>query len=868
MPNGRLLEEAGVQAVIKGLGSFKAGAGEMDRAIQGIGDSAGAAQKPVGGLKAHLDHMAESAGAATLAFGGLAAAGTALIAKTVLLAARNEELDIVLETVGKTAGWSMKQLKEEEERIKSLGITTQQSRQALILFMQGQLDIADAAKLARVAQDLAVIGMKDSSAAFTDLTEAILTQRSIRLREYGITLTLTQIYEQYAKEVLSAGAAVKTTTTDNTESMNMLGREMDLLRDKIQLNNEELALQIGYWGEDDVRVKKHRQSIEAMNIRLDKMTSKYNKLAGAHGQVIELKQDLVKELTDEQKKQAFLYAIMKEGEKVTGVYEAAMTKVGKQIRSLPRYFEELAFSIGEYFLEPLGIGITYLTAFLKYLTALPPEMKKTIASFVMVGTASAGAVAQLAAMFKIAPLLGGALSFLLSPLGLLAAAVGALAGAFIMDIGGIRTKAMPILETIGTIVRDRVLPIFEAIARAVKFLMTGDITNALTDFATVVGLAFGPETGRAFLDRLKEIQARIAEVIEQVRPYIDMAVVWFQEQIPLALEYLQGIWNEVWPQIQEIVFAVIGGVVDTISTAWTTIRQWTEENWPTIRAAIETVLDWVGSFVRLTIDNVVRIFGSAWKIIREWTEENWPLIQKTIQTVIEAILNIISHIASLITRFWEAWGEDLLGIAQTAWDIIRTAIETVIRAVLGIIKTVMLLIQGDWSAAWEEIKGVVSTIWEGIKEIISLAIDKIKELVPRMLRAGKDLMQGLLDGLKEKKDAILRWIGTLLSSIVSRIKDFFGFDSPSRLMAGFGRDIMAGFIQGLEQMRPALESQLQMTLAPMMQVAAPAAAASPVLVQGGHTYNFSLSASYAEVQSPASILDDLTALHMLAAVVP
>lgn len=304
MPNG--IEEAGIQAVIKGLGDFKAGAKEMDSAIEGIGQSAESAQKPVGGLTAHLDNMAQSAGSATVVFGGLTAAGMALMGSTAMLAARNEELDLVMLTVGKTAGYTEEQLKTEEERIKALGITTREAREALILFMQGQLDITDAAKLARVAQDLAVIGMKDSSATFGDLTEAILSQFPVRLREYGITKSLTQIYEEYAKEVLNAGVAVTRVTTDNSADMAMLGREMALLQDKIKLNNEELALQIGYWGEDDVRVKKHRQSIEGMNITLAKMTERYDKLAGGHGRVVEVKKELSKELTEEQKKQAFL----------------------------------------------------------------------------------------------------------------------------------------------------------------------------------------------------------------------------------------------------------------------------------------------------------------------------------------------------------------------------------------------------------------------------------------------------------------------------------------------------------------------------------------------------------------------------------
>jgi len=547
-----------------------------------------------------------------------------------------------------------------------------------------------------------------------------------------------------------------------------------------------------------------------------------------------------------------------------------MTKVGKQIRSLPRYFEELAFSIGQYFLEPLGIAVTYLTNFLKYLTALPDEMKQTIASFVMMGTASSGAVAGLAGMFKMAPLLGGALSFLISPLGLLVAAAGALAGAFIMDIGGIRTKTMPLFKAVAKIIETDVLPVIQNLIKYFGFVIeSGD---ALNDWLTHLPEPIRPlvqrlgefialiqDIGRyiAFVllygDELNDWLTHLPEPIQPILLELGRLITVFQEAIPAAIETLRGILT-----------AVMAGIIESIGTAWTTIRTWTEENWSTIQAFITAVLDWIRSFVDLTLKNITRIFGSAWKIIRVWTEENWPLIQKTIETVMTWILNIISHVASLITRFWDAWGQDLLSIAQTAWDIIRTAIETVINVILGIIKTVMLLIQGDWKGAWEEVRNIARIIWDGILAIINLALDKIKELLPRFVKAGKNLMKGLLEGMEKMKDKIVEWIMGLVRGIVDRIKDFFKMGSPSRLMAGYGREIMGGFIRGLEEMRPAFESQLAMTLAPVMQVAAPQAAASPVLVQGGHTYQFNLSAHYAQVQSPASIMDDLQAMEMLA----
>lgn len=194
-----------------------------------------------------------------------------------LTTARLEEMDIVLKTVGESAGYSLGYLKQEEERIKALGITTQSARELLVRFMQSELDVADAAKIARAAQDFAVIGMMDSSQAAEQLTFAISAQRPELLKQFGIVTDLTEIFGKLGKS---------------------LGKS-------------------------------------------------------------------AQDLTEHEKRTALFNVIMENAARVTGTYEAAMTTAGKQLRSLPRYFEEASAKIGQYFMPVLRALTKDLTNFLK-----------------------------------------------------------------------------------------------------------------------------------------------------------------------------------------------------------------------------------------------------------------------------------------------------------------------------------------------------------------------------------------------------------------------------------------------------------------------------------------------------------------------
>jgi len=140
--------------------------------------------------------------------GTMTALGTAIgvyIGKATLTAARTETMGIAMEAVAKSTGVSTKVLKEQEEILKKQGITTQESRNILTRFMQSQLDVADASKIARVAQDLAVVAGEDSSAMTGRLTDAIATMNPMLLRQAGIVMNQGELFDTYAETLGKSG---------------------------------------------------------------------------------------------------------------------------------------------------------------------------------------------------------------------------------------------------------------------------------------------------------------------------------------------------------------------------------------------------------------------------------------------------------------------------------------------------------------------------------------------------------------------------------------------------------------------------------------------------------------------------------------
>lgn len=169
-----------------------------DAVVRVVFDSE-ALDQSIAGLKESFGGLENQARAALIPLAAITAAGAGLITTTVMTAARTEELGAVVDNLGRVAGYTEPQLRSTEESIKDLGITTQSAREIMSQLIGAHLDLADATNIARAAQDLAPIGMRDSSEAAKDLTYAIVSMNPVLLRKYSLYVNLNDVYEETAE---------------------------------------------------------------------------------------------------------------------------------------------------------------------------------------------------------------------------------------------------------------------------------------------------------------------------------------------------------------------------------------------------------------------------------------------------------------------------------------------------------------------------------------------------------------------------------------------------------------------------------------------------------------------------------------------
>lgn len=145
---------------------------EASKTVQGASKAFGLLQGAVAGLVAGGLNIAANAVA------GLGKAAINYAANATMAVARTSEMAAVLNLLGKRAGWTDGEIRNNVQAMRDLGVRTDVAQNVLAQFARNQLDVADATMAARVAQDLAVLSGRDSSQTLGELNYAIQTQNS------------------------------------------------------------------------------------------------------------------------------------------------------------------------------------------------------------------------------------------------------------------------------------------------------------------------------------------------------------------------------------------------------------------------------------------------------------------------------------------------------------------------------------------------------------------------------------------------------------------------------------------------------------------------------------------------------------------
>lgn len=103
-----------------------------------------------------------------------------------------------------------------------------------------------------------------------------------------------------------------------------------------------------------------------------------------------------------------------------------------------------------------------------------------------------------------------------------------------------------------------------------------------------------------------------------------------------------------------------------------------------------------------------------------------------------------------------------------------------------------------------------STVSSGVSRVVQGIIDFFRDLPSNMWNIGKNMVEGIWNGINNAKDWVLSKIKGFGQGIVDGIKNVFGIHSPSIIMRDkVGKNLILGLIEGITKNRELVDNSIK-----------------------------------------------------------
>ena len=288
--------------------------------------------------------------------------------------------------------------------------------------------------------------------------------------------------------------------------------------------------------------------------------------------------------------------------------------------------------------------------------------------------------------------------------------------------------------------------------------------------------------------------------------------------------------------------AAVGVVVGAFATLWNT----SEEFRTNITAIWNQLVTTFQTFTQGIVDrlnelgfnfeNIGQVIQAAWQALCDFLapvfEGAFQAVATIFDTITGAILGVLDFFIGLFTGDWE---QALNGIKEfwgSIWDGICGIFETIIDTLMGIGEVVLNWFGTTWEDALNGVKDFFTNIWNGI-------VDFFSGLPGRMADIGYNIVTGIWNGISGAAGWLWNQISGFCSSIVNGIKNFFGINSPSKLMEdAVGKWLPPGIAVGFEDAMPKAMREIDASMGDITT------AIPQALGYGGNTTNDSHNMTY------------------------
>ena len=289
-----------------------------------------------------------------------------------------------------------------------------------------------------------------------------------------------------------------------------------------------------------------------------------------------------------------------------------------------------------------------------------------------------------------------------------------------------------------------------------------------------------------------------------------------------------SIWENITEAVSNVVSSIITFFTETIPNAFNSVVEFFTE---TIPNAILSFVNSIGEFFTETIPSLFEMLinwfaelpgkiaywlGFVIGTLISWGADavNWVITE--VPKIIESIVNFFKELPG---KIWEWLVNSVLKIAEWVTDAQEKAQEVGTEVIDTIVNFFKELPNNIWtwltetiSKIGEFISSMGSTIETEVPNIVNSFVEFFEELPEKILEIGKNIVDGLWEGIQNAWSDLTSKVGGLFTDLVNGVKDGLGIHSPSKVFAAIGKNMALGLESGWGNQYNSIEKSIADTL--------------------------------------------------------
>ncbi|MBL5974794.1 MAG: hypothetical protein D3X82_13795 [Candidatus Leucobacter sulfamidivorax] len=443
-------------------------------------------------------------------------------------------------------------------------------------------------------------------------------------------------------------------------------------------------------------------------------------------------------------------------------------------------------------LDPTGLGDRFLAKFDEIVSAISsgpiPQLLSALQPILPAVAELAGALGQ--ALGGAARELGEALAPVLPLIAEeLTSAVVELTPSLI-DLVKALVPIIPELVKLGIEVLPVVVDLLKELVPVVKWVIEEALLPFLETITAVIDYLTGESDAAGFLSDMEGVGGSLLSTYDTVKwafgVLMDAAQmlvdtgIWVVEAFTGIGDFFAGLWQGI-----QDAFAV---GVEWWNTTWTGISQFFSDTWDAIGLALGGALEFIAGLLSGDTALMQEGLNQFLTTINDWWTSTWQGISDFFSGIWAGISSFISGALAWVSSAW-----------NNTWSWVSA------------------FFRDTWNNVVSNVRDGVNNVMQFFRDLPTNIMNALTGAGRWLLQTGKDIIQGLIDGVMSMVGSAVKAVQDIGSDMLSGIQSWLGIHSPSRVFRDqVGKMVGLGLLEGVED--STIRSRIDSAVNHMVQV--------------------------------------------------